>query len=73
MAEGQRLGPRSRVDPVGHRNRRPFGGTNIIPRTDVPGSGARKARYAKNCSPHEYGQRYRRGRYGRRGGRGGRY
>ena len=62
---GQNLGPRSRVDPAGRTNRRPFGGTNRRPRTEVPGSGSRAARMAKNCSPHSYGQRYRRSRRGR--------
>lgn len=64
MARGQRLGPRSRVDPAGRKNRRPFGGTNIIPRTDVPGAGARRGRFAKHNSPHNYGQRHRRTRRG---------
>jgi hypothetical protein len=68
---GVSLGPRSRVDPAGRANRRPFGGTNRRPRTEVPGSGAARARMAKNCSPHAYGQRHRRSRRG--AGRGGRY
>lgn len=62
MATGQDQGPRSRVDPGGRANRRPFGGTNIIPRSRVPGAGVARARFAKNCSPHAYGQRYRRSR-----------
>lgn len=62
MARGQDLGPRSRVDPAGRSNRRPFGGTNLHPRVGVPGAGSARARYAKNCSPHGYGQRYRRTR-----------
>lgn len=65
MARGQNLGPRSRVDPAGKRNRRPFGSTNRVPRTEVPGSGARAARMAKNRSPFNYGQRHRRSRRGR--------
>lgn len=62
MARGQDLGPRSRVDPGGRSNRRPFGGTNLQPRVSVPGAGVARGRYAKNCSPHSYGHRYRRTR-----------
>jgi len=66
MARGVDLGPRSGVAPGGRSNRRPMGGTNIHPRTEVPGP-RYMARFAKNCSPHGYGQRYRRSRRG--GGR----
>jgi hypothetical protein len=69
MARGVNLGGRSRVDPAGKTNRRPFGGTNRRPKTEVPVP-QRYGRMAKDCSPHSYGQRYRRSR---RGGRGGRY
>ena len=61
MARGVNLGPRSRVDPGGRANRRPFGGTNIRPKTEVPIRRFR-AEHARNCSPHGLKRRGRRGR-----------
>jgi hypothetical protein len=49
-------GKRSRVDPAGRFATR-------RPRSEVPVPQIR-ARYARDCSPHAYGQRYRRSRRG---------
>jgi hypothetical protein len=57
MARGVDLGPRSRVDPAGRMPLRQ-------PRTRVPVPGYR-AKETRDCSPHSYGQRYRRSRRGR--------
>lgn len=68
MARETDLGPRSRVDPGGRANRRPFGGTNIKPRTEVPAN-RRRAKYSRAQSPvgimGSRGTR-RRSRFGRR-------
>jgi hypothetical protein len=55
MARGVDLGARSRVDPAG--------GRGVTQRkTEVPASRTR-AKYARDCSPHNGGgQRYRRSR-----------
>jgi hypothetical protein len=67
MARGIHLGRRSRVDPAGRANRRPFGGTNIRPRTEVPIRRA-GALFARDESPVGLRIGFRRGR--RRGRRG---
>ena len=69
MARGQDLGARSRVDPGGKANRRPFGGTNVRPRTDVPVPRYR-ANFSRSESPFGI-VRSRRG--GRKAGRGRRF
>ena len=52
-------GGQGRVDPAGRANRRPKGGTNIRPKTEVPVRRFR-AEYARNCSPHGLKRRGRR-------------
>jgi hypothetical protein len=68
MARGVNLGRRSRVDPAGRANRRPKGGTNIRPVTDVPVPRP-SARFTRSASP--FGIRGERGtmRHRRRGRR----
>ena len=68
MTYGVDLGRRSRVDPAGRANRRPKGGTNITPRSEVPVP-RKAARYTRSTSPHGIvGARgtHRRRRFGRR-------
>lgn len=68
MARGVNLGRRSRVDPAGRANRRPKGGTNIRPRTDVPvpRTGARFTRSESPFGVKRSRKSLRRGYRGRR-------
>ena len=68
MARGVDLGDRSRVDPGGRANRRPRGGTNVTPRTDVPVP-RRGARYGRSASPFGLVGTRGNGRHRRRGRR----